>query len=81
MGLIINGLCVMQRFWVLCMDEKELMKCFEQAGSIQICELELFGSCGSGRWRLTPTSYCSVFRKCVPFPVASICSPYYFPLF
>lgn len=45
MGLIV--LCRDFGFYV--MNVKEPIKSFEQAGSIQICELELLGSCGDGR--------------------------------
>lgn len=64
---------VMQRFWILCLYTREPLKSFEQARSIQICELELFGSCGSGRKMVS-----TLFMKCVAFPMAAFCFSYCF---
>lgn len=68
--------CVMQRFWILCQYAGEPQKSFEQARSIQICELELFGNCGNGKKMVS-----TLFMKCVAFPMAAICFSYCFPPF
>lgn len=68
--------CVIQRFWILCQYAGEPQKTFEQARSIQICELELFGNCGNGKKMVS-----TLFMKCVAFPMAAICFSYCFPPF